>query len=149
MNRLAISRLIGLTASGICAVGFTGSAFAAAMTHSMQPVQAPSLPAPTVPRILLDLRAATIQGEAAGIAFGHSSPDASPAARGPDSQSSLNIGEASFRTTSPLEEFARRVHREGLPIARLWETKSALLSVGLNQRGKPGVWFTKRMQAAP
>lgn len=48
-----------------------------------------------------------------------------------------------------MEEFARRVHREGLPIARLWETKSALLSIGLNQRGKPGVWFTKRIQVPP
>jgi hypothetical protein len=83
------------------------------------------------------------------VAFGHFSPGAPPAARGPDSHSNLTMGEATFRTTSPMEEFARRVHREGLPIARLWETKSALLSIGLNQRGKPGVWFTKRIQVPP
>jgi hypothetical protein len=39
----------------------------------------------------------------------------------------------------------QRIRREGLPIARLWESKSAALSIGLNQRGKPGLWFTQRM----
>jgi len=39
----------------------------------------------------------------------------------------------------------QRMHREGLPIAHLWESQSAALSIGLNQRGKPGLWFTQRM----
>jgi hypothetical protein len=42
------------------------------------------------------------------------------------------------------EILARRIRREGLPIARLLETKSALLSIGLNQRGKPGLWLTQK-----
>jgi hypothetical protein len=45
---------------------------------------------------------------------------------------------------SPAEAFARRVHREGLPVARLWETRSALVSVGLNQKGKPGLWLIQK-----
>jgi hypothetical protein len=49
------------------------------------------------------------------------------------------------RTMGGAEEFARRVHREGLPVARLWENKSALLSLGLNQRGKPGLWITQKI----
>jgi len=49
------------------------------------------------------------------------------------------------RTPSRVEEFARRVHREGLPVARLWENKSALVSLGLNQRGKPGLWLTQKV----
>jgi hypothetical protein len=52
---------------------------------------------------------------------------------------------ANSREMSPAELFARRIHREGLPVARLWESKSALLSIGLNQRGKPGLWLTQKI----
>ena len=48
------------------------------------------------------------------------------------------------KSYSPAAAFANRVHREGLPLARLWENKSALVSVGLNQRGKPGLWLTQK-----
>ena len=40
---------------------------------------------------------------------------------------------------------ARRVHREGLPVARLWENHAALVSLGLNQRGKPGLWIMQKV----
>jgi hypothetical protein len=49
------------------------------------------------------------------------------------------------RPMSRAEEFTRRVHREGLPVARLWENKSALVSLGLNQKGKPGLWIIQKM----
>ena len=52
---------------------------------------------------------------------------------------------AQGRIPSRAEEFARRVHREGLPVARLWENKSALLSLGLNKKGKPGLWITQKI----
>lgn len=55
-------------------------------------------------------------------------------------------GEQNFRTMSQAEVFARRLHREGLPVARLWESKSALVSLGLNQKGKPGLWLTQKVQ---
>ena len=57
----------------------------------------------------------------------------------------LGIGERNFRAMSQAEIFVRRVHREGLPVARLWESKSALLSIGLNQKGKPGLWLTQQV----
>lgn len=50
------------------------------------------------------------------------------------------------RVPSRVEEFARRVHREGLPVARLWENKSALVSLGLNTKGKPGLWVIQKMR---
>jgi hypothetical protein len=56
----------------------------------------------------------------------------------------LGTTEAHPREMSRVEEFARRVHREGLPIARLWESHSALVSLGLNQRGKPGIWLIQK-----
>ena len=57
----------------------------------------------------------------------------------------LGSGELNFRVMGQAEILARRIHREGLPVARLWETKSALLSIGLNQRGKPGLWLTQKI----
>ena len=45
---------------------------------------------------------------------------------------------------SPAEAFARRVHKEGLPVARLWETHSTLVSIGLNPKGKPGLWLIQK-----
>jgi hypothetical protein len=56
----------------------------------------------------------------------------------------MDTGEEHFRMTSQAETLANRVHREGLPVARLWESKSALLSIGLNQKGKPGMWLTQK-----
>jgi hypothetical protein len=50
-----------------------------------------------------------------------------------------------MKIMSRPEEFARRVHREGLPVARLWQGHSALLSLGLNQRGKPGLWLIQKI----
>jgi len=48
------------------------------------------------------------------------------------------------RVMSRAESFARRVHREGLPVARLWENHSALISLGLNAKGKPGLWLVQK-----
>jgi hypothetical protein len=48
------------------------------------------------------------------------------------------------RVMGRAESFVRRFHREGLPVARLWETHSALLSLGLNGKGKPGLWLVQK-----
>jgi hypothetical protein len=40
---------------------------------------------------------------------------------------------------------ARRFRREGLPVARLFENHSALVSLGLNSRGKPGIWLIQKL----
>jgi hypothetical protein len=53
-----------------------------------------------------------------------------------------DVGEA--RVMSRAESFARRFHREGLPVARLWENHSALVSLGLNGKGKPGLWLVQK-----
>jgi len=54
-------------------------------------------------------------------------------------------GAEAARERPPLEDLARRIHREGLPVARLWENKSALVHIGLNQRGKPGLWLVQKI----
>lgn len=96
----------------------------------------------------LDLRAPTNVPQAADAA----APSAFPSSRrltgstaDPLQQPVLGMADAHAREMSRAEEFARRVHREGLPIARLWESHSALVSLGLNQRGKPGIWLIQKV----
>jgi hypothetical protein len=54
-----------------------------------------------------------------------------------------NLG--TLRMESNLHELVRHAPHEGLPVARLWETKSALLHVGLSPRGKPGLWLIQKL----
>lgn len=58
---------------------------------------------------------------------------------------SLGSDVPAVRIMSRPEEMARRFRREGLPVARLFETRSALVSLGLNQRGKPGIWLIQKI----
>ena len=58
--------------------------------------------------------------------------------------SSMGAGASQSRVMGRAEAFAQRFHREGLPIARLWENHSALVSLGLNQKGKPGLWLVQK-----
>jgi hypothetical protein len=61
-------------------------------------------------------------------------------------QRTLGVGNVNFRTMSQAQILVLRARREGLPVARLLESKSALLSIGLNQRGKPGLWLTQKVR---
>jgi hypothetical protein len=58
----------------------------------------------------------------------------------------LGADVAAQPTRSEAEELVRRLHREGLPIARLWETHTALISLGLSPRGKPGLWLIQKVK---
>jgi hypothetical protein len=50
-----------------------------------------------------------------------------------------------MRARPALQDFVRRVRREGLPVARLFESKSALVHVGLSPKGKPGLWLVQKI----
>jgi hypothetical protein len=43
-----------------------------------------------------------------------------------------------------MQDLARRVRHEGLPVARIFEGKSSLVHVGFNQKGKPGLWLVQK-----
>jgi hypothetical protein len=60
-----------------------------------------------------------------------------------DLPGSANV--AMLRMENKVQEMERRVPREGLPLARLWETKTALLHVGLSPKGKPGLWLMQKV----
>jgi hypothetical protein len=51
-----------------------------------------------------------------------------------------------MRSRPGVQDFVRRVHHEGLPVARLFESKTALLHLGLNPRGKPGLWLVQKVR---
>ena len=56
-----------------------------------------------------------------------------------------SLGAGNPRIRPPLAELARHLQHEGLPVARLWENNSALVHLGLNQRGKPGLWLVQKV----
>lgn len=52
---------------------------------------------------------------------------------------------ATGHVMSPMETLAHNFRQEGLPLARLFENKNSLVHVGLNQKGKPGLWFLHKL----
>ena len=54
------------------------------------------------------------------------------------------LGSEGMHARPTIQEFVHKVHREGLPVARLFETKSALVHLGLSPRGKPGLWLVQK-----
>jgi hypothetical protein len=55
------------------------------------------------------------------------------------------FGADGMRSRPGIQDFVRRVHREGLPVARLFESKSALVHLGLSPKGKPGLWLVQKI----
>jgi hypothetical protein len=55
------------------------------------------------------------------------------------------LGAEGMRSRPGVQDFVRRVHREGLPVARLFESKSALVHLGLSPKGKPGLWLVQKI----
>ncbi len=74
-----------------------------------------------------------------------SSRRAQPIERPEDELPQLGSDRAAPLVRSKAEEIVRRVHREGVPLARLFENHSTLVSLGLNPRGKPGIWLIQKI----
>lgn len=121
----------------------TSAAFAAPPQNRLQSRMASAVQAPAQ-HLDLRLPAHAIEGNA---------PDKSPGAfpsmarRANNAQQPVELpvmGSDNMRAHSTVQDFVRRVHREGLPVARLFETKSALVHLGLSPRGKPGLWLVQK-----
>ena len=54
------------------------------------------------------------------------------------------LGADGMHARPTLQDYVQKVHREGLPVARLFENKSALVHLGLNPKGKPGLWLVQK-----
>jgi hypothetical protein len=122
----------------------TSGAFAAPPQGRLQlrpqsPIQAPAQH--------LDLRAPFHAVDAGNVA--EKSPSTFPSIAHRQSQNpaqervELSTSEG-MHARPAIQDFVRKVHREGLPVARLFETKSALVHLGLNPRGKPGLWLVQK-----
>lgn len=122
-----------------------------AMTTALgaPPSHARSLPAHADVHPHLDLRPAVnsvAAAEAAPATFPSALHRQSPGAQQQFELPAMGAERAPGRVPSRAEDFAQHVRREGLPLARLWENKSALLSLGFNKKGKPGLWIVQKIR---
>jgi hypothetical protein len=92
----------------------------------------------------LDLRAPLHIPEAADSALDRSFPSRRPNLAAQAAVQLPALGVEGVRTRPTVQEFVRRVRQEGLPVARLFEGKSALVHLGLNPKGKPGLWLVQK-----
>jgi hypothetical protein len=137
-----------VAAGGLCGFGLLSSA-----AGSPPFGREKTLSAAATPR--LDLRAPMnyprVIGAGDAPAFASAQPHSAIRRNDPDDYDrvlppALGTAAANFRVMSPSQAFVGRVRREGLPFARLWESKSALLSIGLSPKGKPGLWLTQKVR---
>jgi hypothetical protein len=84
----------------------------------------------------LDSSLAVILGPAARASY--------PGSNDLSTRPSFGTREALFPVMNNQPSWLHRARREGVPILRLWNSKSALLSIGLNQKGKPGLWLIQK-----
>jgi hypothetical protein len=102
----------------------------------------------------LDLRLPSHAGEGGG-SVAEKSSDAFPSMAHRQNLAQQNLGQQErvalpalgsdgMHARPTLQDFVQRVHREGLPMARLFENKSALVHLGLNPKGKPGLWLVQK-----
>jgi len=133
LNTKAIS-VAALEAGALCLLA--SGAFAAPPPGRLQ-----------APAQHLDLRAPSHAVEAGNMAEKSPSSFSSMVRRQSPAPEQIQLpllGSDSMRTRPTLQDFVSRVHREGLPVARLFETKSALVHLGLSPRGKPGLWLVQK-----
>jgi len=119
----------------------------AAPPQSRQRMQGQQIQAPAQ---RLDLRLPSQAAEARGVA--EKSPAAFPsmARRQNSAQEQVQLptlGSDGMHARPTIQDFVHKVHREGLPVARLFETKSALVHLGLSPKGKPGLWLVQNESA--
>ena len=92
----------------------------------------------------LDLRAPSHMPDMADDSGDRNFPSRRPKLSAQDAPQLPELGAGSGRARPTVQEFVRRVHKEGLPVARLFEGKSALVHLGLNPKGKPGLWLVQK-----
>ena len=92
----------------------------------------------------LDLRAPSHLPEVANNGADRSFPSRRPTLASREELQLPALGAANARARPTVEEFVHRVRQEGMPVARLFEGKSALVHLGLSPKGKPGLWLVQK-----
>ena len=132
----------GLEVGALCLLAFGAVAAPPGRLQSRMPSQIQA------PAQHLDLRAPSHTTVEPGTTFGKS-PSAFPsmAHRQNSAQEPVELPllrPDGMHARPTIQDFVQKVHREGLPVARLFETKSALVHLGLSPRGKPGLWLVQK-----
>ena len=63
----------------------------------------------------------------------------------PRGWSTAAVRQSGVSSVDPPTPATLRLRRFEAPMARLWQSKSATLGIGLDRRGKPGLWFTNKI----
>jgi transposase len=50
-----------------------------------------------------------------------------------------------WQSTPEIVRQVRDIRRRGLPIVHLWQSTRALVAIGLNKHGVPGIYITQRV----
>jgi hypothetical protein len=122
MGRIEKQWFFGAAAAGLSGLFALNSAVAAPPTRPMQMARP------------LDLSAPAHFIEASNISVGGS----------PVQGRFANLTPGPLPTKPSIQERVRLSRRDGFPVARLWENNSTLLHLGLNPKGKPGLWLMKK-----
>ena len=160
MKALGIN-LVAIVASMLCYAASVGAAMAAPPASRAAAFQHPGDSIATragglrsaslrVDSAHLDLRlpAESLPNAASSASSENAFPSsrrAQPIERPEDELPQLGSDRAAPLVRSRAEEIVRRIHREGVPLARLFENHSTLVSLGLNPRGKPGIWLIQKI----
>jgi hypothetical protein len=135
-------RRFRIGAAALCLVGCVGASYAAPPAGLGTQGRGAGKAQSSSTRIHLDLTPPILDSVKSAL----NAQSMRPHALGQEERNELNLSADAWqdKPSARMAELVRRVHREGLPIARLWENHAALLSLGLNQRGKPGLWIIQK-----
>src|ERR1700733_7226339 len=122
---------IRLAPAARCMAGCVGASYAAPPTGLGTQGRGAGMAQSSSPRTHLDLAPPTLDSLKSAL----NTQSMKPHALGQEEPNGLSLGADAWqdKPSARLADLARRVHREGLPVARLWENHAALLSLGLNQ----------------
>jgi hypothetical protein len=81
----------------------------------------------------------------ASVVFKHSQMSTMAHESPATSSVAQSLSSARWDDTPQVIQAAKQFKRRGLPLVHLWESEHALLALGLNQRGKPGLYITQKI----
>jgi hypothetical protein len=139
MNRMSFTAIASF---GMLLSGSLALAGPPAGRPPLQNLAQRSIAAPRLDAQRLDLRAPS-PGLGESSSASANFPSAHRQIAGSDTMRLPALGNT-LQSRNTMEDLARRVRHEGLPVARIFEGKSSLVHLGFNQKGKPGLWLVQK-----
>ncbi|HWW29810.1 MAG TPA: hypothetical protein VNY80_07335 [Steroidobacteraceae bacterium] len=133
MGRIEKHRVLLASAAGLAGLFMLNSALAAPPPRQMQNVAR---------RLDLSAPAHSIDVSNKVPAFSTMSHQQTSVA--PEQGRFANLGSGPMHLQPSMQDRVRLFRRDGFPVARLWENKSALVHLGFNAKGKPGLWIVQK-----